>query len=154
MKIFSAAQIKQIDEETIANEPISSINLMERAAMACVKRIIKLINMEDELIIFCGKGNNGGDGLAITRLLLERGFICHAHIVNYTDKYSLDAENNTTNFALSLNASNEISNGTYYGNITLTNSTYNMAVPKRRNSADGKRKMNSVFRYLNFSQRC
>jgi NAD(P)H-hydrate epimerase len=94
MKIFSAAQIKQIDEETIANEPISSINLMERAAMACVKRIIKLINTEDELIIFCGKGNNGGDGLAITRLLLERGFICHAYIVNYTDKYSLDAETN------------------------------------------------------------
>ena len=94
MKIFSAAQIKQIDEETIATEPISSIDLMERAAMACVKRIIKLINTEDELIIFCGKGNNGGDGLAITRLLLERGFICHAYIVNYTDKYSLDAETN------------------------------------------------------------
>ena len=37
MKIFSAAQIKQIDEETIATEPISSIDLMERAAMACVK---------------------------------------------------------------------------------------------------------------------
>ena len=54
MKIFSAAQIKQIDEETIATEPISSIDLMERAAMACVKRIIKLINTEDELIIFCG----------------------------------------------------------------------------------------------------
>ena len=94
MKIFSAEQLKQIDEETIANEPISSIDLMERAAMACTKRIMKLIHMEDELIVFCGKGNNGGDGLAITRLLLERGFICHAYIINYTDKFSVDAETN------------------------------------------------------------
>ncbi|MDO9000916.1 MAG: NAD(P)H-hydrate dehydratase [Bacteroidota bacterium] len=94
MKIFSAQQLKQIDEETIANEPISSLDLMERASMACTKRIMKLINTEDELIIFCGKGNNGGDGLAITRLLLERGFICHAYIINYTDKFSVDAKAN------------------------------------------------------------
>jgi NAD(P)H-hydrate epimerase len=94
MKIFSAEQIKQIDEFTIANEPISSIDLMERAAMACTKRIMKLVNTEDELIIFCGKGNNGGDGFAIARLLLERGFNCHAFVINYTNKFSADAEIN------------------------------------------------------------
>lgn len=94
MKIFSAEQIKQIDEFTIANEPISSIDLMERAAMTCTKRIMKLVNIEDELLIFCGKGNNGGDGFAITRLLLERGFSCHAFVINYTDKFSIDAEVN------------------------------------------------------------
>lgn len=94
MKIFSAEQIKQIDEFTIANEPVSSIDLMERAAMACTKRIMKLVKTEDELIIFCGKGNNGGDGFAIARLLLERGFNCHAFIINYTEKFSSDAEIN------------------------------------------------------------
>lgn len=94
MKIFSAEQIKQIDEFTIANEPISSIDLMERAAMACTRRIMKLLNTDDELIIFCGKGNNGGDGFAITRLLLERGFNCQALVINYTDKFSIDAEIN------------------------------------------------------------
>jgi len=94
MKIFSAEQIKQIDEFTISNEPISSIDLMERAAMACTKRIMKLVNMDDELLIFCGKGNNGGDGFAIARLLLERGFNCNAFVINYTDKLSADAEIN------------------------------------------------------------
>ncbi len=94
MKIFSAEQIKQIDEFTIANEPISSIDLMERAAMACTKRIMKLVNTEDDIIIFCGKGNNGGDGFAIARLLLERGFNCHAFVINYTEKFSVDAEIN------------------------------------------------------------
>ncbi|MBL7909957.1 MAG: NAD(P)H-hydrate dehydratase [Bacteroidia bacterium] len=94
MKIFSAEQIKQIDEFTIANEPISSIDLMERAAMACTKRVMKLVNTEDDIIIFCGKGNNGGDGFAIARLLLERGFNCHAFVINYTEKFSVDAEIN------------------------------------------------------------
>ncbi|MDP1800528.1 MAG: NAD(P)H-hydrate dehydratase [Bacteroidota bacterium] len=94
MKIFSAEQIKQIDAFTIANEPISSIDLMERAAMACTKRIMKLVNTEGEIIVFCGKGNNGGDGLAITRLLLERGFNCQAFVINYTEKFSADAEIN------------------------------------------------------------
>lgn len=94
MKIFSAEQIKQIDAFTIANEPISSIDLMERAAMACTKRIMKLVNIDDELLVFCGKGNNGGDGFAIARLLLERGFNCHAFVINYTEKLSADAEIN------------------------------------------------------------
>ena len=94
MKIFSAEQIKQIDEFTIANEPISSIDLMERAAMACVRRIMKLVKTDNELLIFCGKGNNGGDGLAITRLLLERGFNAQAVVINYKDTFSADAEAN------------------------------------------------------------
>ncbi|MEO6303502.1 MAG: NAD(P)H-hydrate epimerase, partial [Bacteroidia bacterium] len=96
MKIFSAEQIKAIDEFTISNEPITSIDLMERAAMACIKRILKLVGMDEEIIIFCGKGNNGGDGLAITRLLLERGFNTRAFVINYTDKFSQDAEINFT----------------------------------------------------------
>ncbi len=94
MKIFSAEQIKQIDEFTILNEPINSIDLMERAAMACLKRIMKLVSTEDDILIFCGKGNNGGDGLAIARLLLERAFNAEVLLINYTDKFSADAETN------------------------------------------------------------
>lgn len=123
MKIFSAEQIKQIDEFTIANEPISSIDLMERAAMACTKRIMKLVKTEDELIIFCGKGNNGGDGFAIARLLLERGFNCHAFIINYTDKFSVDAEINYNKlketFATKISEINSLAD--LKENITSTN---------------------------------
>jgi len=69
MKIFSVAQIKEADNYTIKHEPIKSIDLMERAAKACCQWITKNVKNENQLFIFCGKGNNGGDGLAIARLL-------------------------------------------------------------------------------------
>src|SRR4051812_23362378 len=94
MKILSAEQIKAIDEYTIANEPITSIDLMERAAMACFRRLIKLIRPSEKIYIVCGKGNNGGDGLAIGRLLFERGFNVTIFVVNHKDQFSLDAETN------------------------------------------------------------
>ena len=94
MKIFSAEQLRQIDAYTIENEPISSHNLMERAARACVGRIVKLIKQEEDILVMCGKGNNGGDGLAITRLLNEQGINATAILINYTSKFSEDAEKN------------------------------------------------------------
>lgn len=73
MKIFSATQIKELDAYTIANEPIASIELMERAAQTFVTWFIQKFPDEDTPIyIFCGPGNNGGDGLAVARLLHQR----------------------------------------------------------------------------------
>ena len=69
MKIFSVNQIKKWDSYTIRHEPIKSIELMERAATACFDWIIQNFDDEYYFKIFCGKGNNGGDGLAIARLL-------------------------------------------------------------------------------------
>lgn len=94
MKILTAAQIKNVDRQTIAEEPIKSIDLMERAAMACVKRIVKLAEPEAQLLVFCGKGNNGGDGLAITRLLLDLGYNCRALAVHHSENFSEDAAQN------------------------------------------------------------
>jgi hydroxyethylthiazole kinase-like uncharacterized protein yjeF len=94
MEILSAEQIKRVDELTITNEPINSIDLMERAAMACFRRLIKLINLDEDVFVFCGKGNNGGDGLAIARLMIEQGFDCYAVIVHYKEAFSPDAEQN------------------------------------------------------------
>lgn len=71
MKIFSAAQVKQWDAYTIKNEPIASIDLMERAATACCKWLIGKNYGLHHFGIFCGMGNNGGDGLAIARMLIE-----------------------------------------------------------------------------------
>jgi ADP-dependent NAD(P)H-hydrate dehydratase / NAD(P)H-hydrate epimerase len=76
MKILSAPQIREWDQFTINNEPISSIDLMERASAACAGWITQHVPHNKKLIFFCGSGNNGGDGLAIARLLLkERGNI-------------------------------------------------------------------------------
>ncbi|MEP6615718.1 MAG: NAD(P)H-hydrate dehydratase [Ginsengibacter sp.] len=71
MKIYTAAQLKEWDNYTIAHEPVSSVNLMERAAQACVDWLLQ--NNFRTVLVFCGTGNNGGDGLAIARLLLQNG---------------------------------------------------------------------------------
>lgn len=72
MNILSVAEIREWDKFTISSKQITSDQLMEQAASACVNWIEENIPSED-FIIFCGKGNNGGDGLAIARLLKERG---------------------------------------------------------------------------------
>ena len=71
MKIFSAAQIKKWDAFTIQNEPVASIDLMERAAKACYNWLIEKNLAQNHFKIFCGKGNNGGDGLALAGLLIQ-----------------------------------------------------------------------------------
>lgn len=81
MKIFSAAQIRQWDAYTIANEPISSVDLMERAASACCRWITDHFSGKNIYTIFCGTGNNGGDGLAIARMLLQAGNNISVHIL-------------------------------------------------------------------------
>lgn len=71
MNIYSAAQIKEWDQYTITHEPINSKDLMERAAEKCTEWI-SLNKPAENYSIFCGKGNNGGDGLAIARMLCEQ----------------------------------------------------------------------------------
>lgn len=90
MKILTAEQIREADAYTIKSEPIKSIDLMERAANACVSWIKSVYSKQSALHIFCGLGNNGGDGLAIARLLAEQGYKVISYIVRYSDKSSPD----------------------------------------------------------------
>ena len=71
MKVFAPSQIKHIDEYTILHEPISSIDLMERAARTCFTAIFKESSSYNDFYILCGPGNNGGDGLAIARMFIQ-----------------------------------------------------------------------------------
>ena len=82
MKLFSAEQIRACDLATINNTNISAIDLMERAAMACVSWLLANFNTNSVFAIICGTGNNGGDGLAITRLLHNEGYNVKAFILN------------------------------------------------------------------------
>lgn len=90
LPIFSADQIKAIDAFTIQSEPISSIDLMERAALKCSQWIIENCDIKSIFKICCGLGNNGGDGLAIARQLLKHGFKVEVFIINYSENYSAD----------------------------------------------------------------
>lgn len=89
-KLFSARQIQSADRYTIEHEPIASIALMERAASACVDWIRSKPFRQLNIHVFCGLGNNGGDGLAIARLLLETGYSVGVYIVHYSDNCSDD----------------------------------------------------------------
>lgn len=79
-KIFSVQQIRRADQYTILHQPVLSIDLMERAATACYNWIRDRYTVQDPFIIFCGTGNNGGDGLAIARLLLTAGYRVQAYM--------------------------------------------------------------------------
>ena len=89
MKIFSASQIKEWDQYTILNEPIKSIDLMERAATACYQWIIQHCDVSNHFILLCGNGNNGGDGLVIARLMLQANLNATVYILD-NDKRSDD----------------------------------------------------------------
>ena len=94
MKILSIEQIREADRYTIENEPIASIDLMERAAKALLPWLEQRLTKESKVRIFCGMGNNGGDGLALARLLCEKEIVPTVYLVRYSDQMSPDCETN------------------------------------------------------------
>lgn len=76
IKILNSKQIRKADQSTIEQEPISSLDLMERAAKVAVDQIeiTLLFEKTKQIDIVCGPGNNGGDGFAIARLLCDKGY--------------------------------------------------------------------------------
>jgi NAD(P)H-hydrate epimerase len=94
MEILEVEHIRQWDAYTIANEPISSLLLMERAAGACYDWLMNSGYRNRKFSIFCGKGNNGGDGLVIARLLLQSGHEVTVHILEFGNKGTEDFQLN------------------------------------------------------------
>lgn len=94
MKILSAEEIRLWDQYTIEHEPISSIDLMERAAAKCVDWLIHQYPEASSFAVFCGKGNNGGDGLAIARMLMEKGYRVTTHILEFGHLGTADFQTN------------------------------------------------------------
>jgi hydroxyethylthiazole kinase-like uncharacterized protein yjeF len=83
MEILSAEQIRAWDEYTIQHEPIASIDLMERAAASCLSWLEKAGYLDRSFSIYCGKGNNGGDGLALARMLAALDCPVTVHILEF-----------------------------------------------------------------------
>jgi ADP-dependent NAD(P)H-hydrate dehydratase / NAD(P)H-hydrate epimerase len=94
MKIFTAAQIRACDAYTIQASGIQSLELMERAATKCVGWIKDNLPKETLFVVLCGTGNNGGDGLAITRMLNQRGYGVKAFLLQFSKELSADCQAN------------------------------------------------------------
>lgn len=90
MKFFDSTQIKEIDNKSIEYLNISSHELMENAALAFVSRLKKQINHSSSIKIFCGPGNNGGDGLAIARLLRKNDYKLDVYIIESSQQRTSD----------------------------------------------------------------
>ena len=94
MKILNAQQVREADAYTIKHEPVTSDKLMERAAGACFEWIRERFNDGTSFHIFCGTGNNGGDGLVIARKLTEAGYKTHTSILRSGNSESPDFTKN------------------------------------------------------------
>lgn len=83
MKIYTASQLRWLDQYTIENEPIRSIDLMERAASNLVDQLFHNGLYNEHYAVFCGTGNNGGDGFVIARILKQMHFDVTIYLVPF-----------------------------------------------------------------------
>jgi hydroxyethylthiazole kinase-like uncharacterized protein yjeF len=89
MKILDAEQVRQAEEQTIRKQGLEEHELMERASMGLFHYIHERMQGRPiPIYVFCGIGNNGGDGLALARHLFDHGYHLHVFLVNYGAKRS------------------------------------------------------------------
>ncbi|MBR1596216.1 MAG: NAD(P)H-hydrate dehydratase [Phocaeicola sp.] len=94
MKILSSIQLKELDQYTIDNEPIESIDLMERAAEQLVAAITRRWDTSFVVKVFAGPGNNGGDALAVARMLSNKGYGVEVFLFNTGGQLSEECHTN------------------------------------------------------------
>lgn len=99
--LLTAAQMKDVDQYTIQHQSITSLDLMERAAVAFVDTFTKKItDTQQRIVVICGQGNNGGDGLAIARLLFEKGYLnLRVFLTHFADRSTADYQQNLKRLA-------------------------------------------------------
>lgn len=96
LPLLTASQIREADAYTIANEPIGSIHLMERASKTFVGWFVNHFPDRDrQIAVYCGTGNNGGDGLAIARILHDHEYFnIDIKIARFSEKTTPDFDIN------------------------------------------------------------
>jgi NAD(P)H-hydrate epimerase len=91
LEVFSARQCKEMDKHTISDIGIPGIVLMENAA---VQIFSELKDKGESFLILCGRGNNGGDALALARHLMLEGKKVKIYIISKDENYSDDFKTN------------------------------------------------------------
>ena len=94
MKLASAAQMRELDRQAIEERKIPSIDLMDRAAEGVARAALSLLPERPakcRAAVFCGSGNNGGDGIAAARILFLNGVKVKTFLVGDYEKLTPDA---------------------------------------------------------------
>lgn len=95
LNLLTSEQIREADKYTILQEPILSVDLMERAAEAFTEVFIKEYPDKSKAIaVYCGTGNNGGDGLVISRLLYQKGYDVNVKVSRFSGRSTADFDIN------------------------------------------------------------
>ena len=82
MKILTGGQFKELDKYTVEHEPISPIDLMERASTAITNELVSRWDNQTRFFVFAGPGNNGGEALAVLRMLGQKGKLTEVYLFN------------------------------------------------------------------------
>lgn len=90
--LYTTSQVKEFDRITIEERGIFGLTLMRRAAIACVKALTETWPQAKNISVFCGSGNNAGDGYIVAGMLAEKGFNVSVVVVGDSDKLSKDAK--------------------------------------------------------------
>ena len=94
-KLFETSRIKEIDRYTVENEPIDSIDLVERASSVFVNEFCRrFTSRQNKIYVFAGQGNNGADALAIASMLIENGYNVFTYLINPSNMLTEECEIN------------------------------------------------------------
>lgn len=95
MKIVTARRMQQIDKKATRRFGIPAMILMENAAISSAFCVLQMLKIgQSNVILFCGQGNNGGDGFACARHLINRGLKVKVYFVGKEEKLSSEAKIN------------------------------------------------------------
>lgn len=91
--VVTGGEMKAIDTYTIQTLGIPSLVLMERAALSMVRRMKEQITKTDRILCVCGAGNNGGDAVAVARILFGQGYAAALYMAGKPEKWTEETKN-------------------------------------------------------------
>ncbi|MCF8227073.1 MAG: NAD(P)H-hydrate dehydratase [Bacteroidales bacterium] len=149
MKIFTSETVAVIDDYTIKNEPIESIDLMERASSRLAWWYTRYFKINRNIAVFAGPGNNGGDALALARILIQRQYTVDAYLVSSSGKLSDDCKTNLDRLEKDMKKKvNRISNVSDFpklsGNIVIVDGIFGSGLSRIAGGIYGK-----LIQYIN-----
>lgn len=90
--IVTCRQMKEMDAYTIEKMGVPSLVLMERAALAVTEKLLEQPESLRKVLVVCGMGNNGGDGIAVARLLHQKGICCQVYLLGNPDRMTAETK--------------------------------------------------------------